>query len=76
MSFKKVLRRVLLCFVLGGHDVWGVKISREQIERLLFAVHQPKVEMTISDDDEKSAANKPAPAEPGSARQAEAERVK
>ncbi len=76
MSFKKILRRVFLCFVLGGHNVWGVKISREQIEQLLFAIHQPRVEMTISDDDEKSAANKPGLAESGSARQVEAERVK
>jgi hypothetical protein len=76
MSFKKILRRVFLCFVLGGHNVWGVKISREQIEQLLFAIHQPRVEMTTSDDDEKNAAKKPGLPESGSARQAGEERVK
>jgi hypothetical protein len=54
MSLKRILRRVLLAFVLGGHDVWGVGMSREQIEELLFAMHKPKIEVTISGDDEKS----------------------
>lgn len=76
MSLKRILRRVFLCFVLGGHDAWGVRISREKIESLLFATHQPRAEMTISDDDEKSAANKPSPPRAGSARQAVEERVK
>lgn len=76
MSFKRILRRVFLCFVLGGHDVWGVRISKEQIEQIMYAMHKPRIEITISDDDEKSAANKPRPSTPGSARQAGEERVK
>jgi uncharacterized protein YjbI with pentapeptide repeats len=76
MSLKRILRRVLLAFVLGGHDVWGVGMSREQIEELLFAMHKPKIEVTISGDDKKSLLSKPTLPGAGSARQGGAERVK
>jgi len=76
MSLNRILRRVLLAFALGGHDISGVGMSREQIEELLFAMHKPKIEVTIPGDDEKSRLSKPRLPVAGSARQGGAERVK
>lgn len=76
MSLKRILRRVLLAFVLGGHDVWGVGMSREQIEELLFAMHKPKIEVTISGDDGRSLLGKSRLPGAGSARHDGGERVK
>ena len=76
MFVKKILRRLLLAFVLGGHDVWGVGMSKEQIEELLFAMHKPKIEVAISNDDEKSHPSKPTRPGTGTARQLGAEQVK
>jgi hypothetical protein len=53
-----------------------VGMSREQIEELLFAMHKPKIEVTISGDDEESRLSKPRLPVAGSARQGGAERVK
>jgi hypothetical protein len=54
MSFKRALRRLLLAFVLGGHPVFGVGMSREKIEELLFAMRQTKIELTIPEDEGES----------------------
>jgi len=76
MSLKRILRRVLLAFALGGHDVWGIGMSREQIEKLLFAMHKPRIEVTISGYDKDGELKKFSLAEPGSARHGGPERVK
>jgi uncharacterized protein YjbI with pentapeptide repeats len=76
MSLKRILRRVLLAFALGGHDVFGVGMSREQIEELLFAMHKPKIEVTISDGEKESDPNKATMSRAGGARHGGAERVK
>jgi hypothetical protein len=73
---KRILRRVLLAFALGGHDLWGIAMSREQIEELLFAMHKPRIEVTISGDDKEGESRKYSLANPGSARQGGPERVK
>jgi hypothetical protein len=52
MSLHSLLRKVLLSIALGGHSVLGVGMSQEKIEELLHAMHQTRVEITISDDDE------------------------
>ena len=51
MSFKRTLRRLLLGFLLGGHSVLGIGMSREKIEELAHAMNQTRVEVTISEDD-------------------------
>jgi hypothetical protein len=76
MSLKRILRRVLLAFALGGHDVLGIGMSREQIEELLFAMHKPRIEVTISGDNKDGESKKYRLAEPGSTRQGGPERVK
>jgi hypothetical protein len=52
MSFRRILRQLLLCIALGGHSVLGVGMSKEQIEELLHAMNQTRVEMTIDEDKE------------------------
>jgi hypothetical protein len=59
MSLRNLLRKVFLCIALGGHSVFGVGMSQEKIEELLHAMHQTRVEVTISDDDEKNQASGP-----------------
>ncbi len=54
MSFKRAFRRFLLAFVLGGHSVFGLGMSREKIEELMFAMNQIKVELTIPEDEGES----------------------
>jgi hypothetical protein len=58
MPFRNILREVFLCIALGGHSVLGVGMSQEKIEELLHAMHQTRVEVTISDDDEASNSKK------------------
>jgi hypothetical protein len=58
MPFRNILRKVLLCIALGGHSVFAVGMSQEKIEELLHAMHQTRVEVTISDDDETSHSKK------------------
>jgi hypothetical protein len=59
MSLRNLLRKVFLCIALGGHSVFSVGMSQEKIEELLHATHQTRVEVTISDDDEKNLASGP-----------------
>ena len=54
MSFKRMLRRLLLGVVLGGHSVLGIGMSREKIEELMYETHQTRIEVTISEDDHKN----------------------
>ena len=56
MSLRNLLRKVFLCIALGGHPVFGIGMSQEKIEELLHAMHQTRVEVTISDDDEENLA--------------------
>ncbi len=58
MPIRNLLRKVFLCIALGGHSVFAVGMSKEKIEELLYAMHQTRVEMTISDDDETAKAKK------------------
>jgi hypothetical protein len=57
MSLHTLIRRVFLCIALGGHSVFGVGMSQEKIEELLHAMHQTRIEVTISDDDEANHAS-------------------
>ncbi len=58
MPFRNLLRKLFLCIALGGHLVFGLGMSQEKIEELLHAMHQTRVEMTISDDAETSDSKK------------------
>ncbi len=58
MPFRNLLRKLFLCIALGGHSVFGLGMSQEKIEELLHAMHQTRVEMTISDDAETSDSKK------------------
>jgi hypothetical protein len=53
MSLRNLLRKVFLCIALGGHSIFAVGMSQEKIEELLHAMHQTRIQVTISDDDEK-----------------------
>jgi len=52
MSFRIILRKVLLCIALGGHSVLGVGMRQEKIEELLHAMNQTRVEATIDEGKE------------------------
>jgi hypothetical protein len=51
MSFKLIMRRLVMAFVLGGYAVLGVGMSREKIESLMHAMNQSNVELSVSDAD-------------------------
>jgi hypothetical protein len=52
MLLKCILRRVLLALLLGGHSVFGLSMSSEKIEELLFSSNQQRTEETISDEED------------------------
>jgi hypothetical protein len=54
MLLRNVLRKIFLCIALGGHSVLGIGMSQQKIEELLHAMHQTRVEMTVSDDEKAS----------------------
>lgn len=58
MPIRNIFRKVFLCIALGGHSVFTVGMSKEKIEELLYAMHQTRVEMTISDDHQTDEAKK------------------
>lgn len=51
MSFKLMVRRIVVAFVLGGYSVLGVGMSREKIESLMHAMNQSNVQLSISDSE-------------------------
>jgi hypothetical protein len=53
MWIKRFLRRLMLCFALAGHSFLGARISKEKIEELMYSVHQPRAEATITDENGK-----------------------
>jgi hypothetical protein len=52
MLFRNILRKLLLSVVLGGHSIFGVGMSQEKMEELLYAMNQTRVEVSISGQDE------------------------
>lgn len=49
MPVKCILRRMLLGLLLGGRSLFGISMSSEKIEELLYSNNQPRAEETISD---------------------------
>jgi hypothetical protein len=52
MSFKLIMRRLVMAFLLGGHSVLGVGMSREKIESLMHAMNQSHVELSMANADD------------------------
>lgn len=59
MSLRNLLRKVFLCVALGGNSILCVGMSQEKIEELLYAMHQTKVEQSVSDDESPWGSNVP-----------------
>jgi hypothetical protein len=53
VSLKRILRKAFLGLLLGGRSLFGVSMSSEKIEELLFSSNQPRAEESISEDDEE-----------------------
>jgi len=62
MSVKRILRRMLLGLLLGGRSLFGMSMSSEKIEELLYSNNQPRAEETVSDSEGgESKSKQPAP---------------
>jgi hypothetical protein len=44
---------VFLSIAIGGHSILGVGMSQEKIEELLHAMNQTRVEVSVSDDEDR-----------------------
>lgn len=54
MSLERVLRKALLCLMLGARAMLGLHMSQEKIEELLYSTNQPRAEVTISEANEEN----------------------
>ncbi len=52
MSLKRILRKVLLGLLVGGRSLFGISMSSEKIEELLFSSNQPRAEESISEEED------------------------
>jgi hypothetical protein len=50
MPLRGILRKILLGLLLGGRSLFGISMSSEKIEELLYSSNQPRAEETISED--------------------------
>jgi hypothetical protein len=57
MSFRNILRKVLLCLVLGSGSILRTQMSREEIESILHSANQPRAEVTIRDENARDGPN-------------------
>ena len=53
MSIRQILRKLFLSIAIGGHSILGVGMSQEKIEELLHAMNQTRVEVSVSDDENR-----------------------
>ena len=53
MSLRDILRKVFLSIAIGGHSILGVGMRQEKIEELLHAMNQTRVEVSVSDDEDR-----------------------
>jgi hypothetical protein len=54
VSLKRILRKAFLALLLGGRSLFGLSMSSEKIEELLFSSNQTRAEESISEDEEDS----------------------
>lgn len=52
MSVKRILRKMLLAFLLGGRAALGIGMTREEIEASLYSNTQTVLEITIPERNE------------------------
>lgn len=52
MSLKRILRKVVLGLLVGGRSLFGISMSSEKIEELLFSMNQPRAEEAITDQED------------------------
>lgn len=50
MSLKSKLRKTLLYLLLGAGSAMGLPINPKEIEDLLYAMNQTRIEVTITDE--------------------------
>jgi hypothetical protein len=50
---RRLLRQFFLCLFVGGRSLWGIQVSQEQIENLLFSTHQPKIEEIVPEENDQ-----------------------
>ncbi len=53
MSFKAKMRKMVLCLVLGAGSMMGMPMDPKQIEELLHAMNQTRVEVTVTDEEDE-----------------------
>jgi hypothetical protein len=58
MSVERILRRMLLGLLLGGRSLFGISMSSEKIEELLYSNNQPRAEETVSDNEAEESKSK------------------
>jgi len=58
MSIGRILRRIFLGLLLGGRSLFGLSMSSEKIEELLYSSHQPRAEETIADNQQDESESK------------------
>jgi hypothetical protein len=58
MSIGRILRKVFLGLLLGGRSLFGISMSSEKIEELLYSSHQPRTEETISEEERRARESK------------------
>jgi hypothetical protein len=49
---------MLLGLLLGGRSLFGISMSSEKIEELLYSNNQPRAEETVSDNEEEESKSK------------------
>jgi hypothetical protein len=50
---RRLLRKLFLSIAIGGHSILGVGMSQEKIEELLHAMNQTRVEVSVSNDENR-----------------------
>lgn len=70
MSIKRLCRAFVLGTVLFGGSIMGIPMRPEEIESLMSCVNQPRIEMTIPDEQDRDNA---APNSAGEVRKGAAE---
>ncbi len=50
MQFKRRLRDLLLCLVLGWGSLLGVPMRAEEVEELMHLMNEPKIAHTLTEE--------------------------
>jgi hypothetical protein len=58
MSIGRILQKAFLGLLLGGRSLFGISMSSEKIEELLFSSNQPRAEQTVTDAEKSESESK------------------